>query len=497
MNSFWQRLTLSTLPLQQWWSTSYLHRLVGLLRSWRKDSRLMQYADLIGAGLVCLVFGLAPFISNTLIGILLIACGAYWVLLTISDDWEVENRDRQRTTDQGQESSLSPVAHRPSPNTPIHLLVLLYWSIATVATALSPVKKLAFVGWSKLTLYLLFFALMARVLRSPRVRSWVIGIYLHVALLVSSYGIYQKIYGVKQLANWVDPTSPTANKERVYSYLGNPNLLGGYLLPAIAFSLVAIFAWQHWGPKLLAVFMLGLNLACLYFTDSRGAWIGFVCLGIVLLFLLIYWWSNYLPKFWRIWALPLALGGFVGAIVLGVLVLEPLRDRVSSMFLGRGDSSNNFRINVWMSVIEMIKDRPILGIGPGNTAFNRIYPLYQRPRFSALSAYSVILEVAVETGLIGLACFLWLLLVTFTQGWIQLTRLRELADRQGCWLIAALASLVGMLGHGLFDTVLYRPEINTLWWLMIALIASYYSGRQGKGVDEWASGSVNGWMSRE
>lgn len=469
MNSFWQQLTLSTVPLQQWWSTSYLHRLVGLLRNWRQGSRLMQYADWIGGILVCLVFGLAPFISSTLIGVLLVACGAYWVLLTVSDDEAGEKEPETRDP-----VSFSGESRRPSANTPIHLLVLLYWGIATVATALSPVKSAALVGWSKLTLYLLLFALMARVLRSPQIRSWVIGVYLHAALAVSSYGIYQKIYGVKQLATWVDPTSPTANKERVYSYLGNPNLLGGYLLPAIALSIMAFFAWQHWGPKLLALLMSGMNLACLYFTDSRGAWIGFVCLGAVLLFLLIYWWSIYLPKFWRIWALPLVLGGFIGAILLAMVVLEPLRDRVSSMFVGRGDSSNNFRINVWMAVIDMIKDRPVLGIGPGNVAFNRIYPLYQRPRFSALSAYSVILEVAVETGIVGLVCFLWLLLVIATQGWTQLNRLREVSSRQGFWLMGAMATLAGMLGHGLFDTVLYRPEINTLWWLMIALIASHY-----------------------
>jgi len=31
-----------------------------------------------------------------------------------------------------------------------------------------------------------------------------------------------------------------------------------------------------------------------------------------------------------------------------------------------------------------------------------------------------------------------------------------------------------MLGHNVGDTVWYRPEVNTLWWLMVALIASYY-----------------------
>jgi len=42
--------------------------------------------------------------------------------------------------------------------------------------------------------------------------------------------------------------------------------------------------------------------------------------------------------------------------------------------------------------------------------------------------------------------------------------------------MGAIASMVGMLGHGLFDTVWYRPEVNTLWWLNVAVIASFYPG---------------------
>ena len=123
----------------------------------------------------------------------------------------------------------------------------------------------------------------------------------------------------------------------------------------------------------------------------------------------------------------------------------------------------------------MIKDRPIFGIGPGNTAFNQIYPLYQRPRYNALSAYSFVLEVAVETGFIGLACFAWLLLVTLNVALVQLRRLQKLGSRETFWLIGAIASMFGMLAHNTFDTVLYRPEVNTLWWLMVAIIASYYT----------------------
>lgn len=455
MNSVWQQVTLSNLHLYQWRGASYLYRLVGLLQSWRRGSWLMQWCEPLGGLLVALVFALAPFVPNALVGLLLVACGAFWGLLTLSDE-------------------IAPPQGLPQRMTPIHLLVLLYWAIATVATALSPVKKAAAVGWVKLTLYLLLFALMARVLRSPRLRSLIILLFLLVSLVVSVYGLRQWYFGAEALATWVDPTSTSAKLTRVYSYLGNPNLLAGYLLPAVGLSISAFFTWQRWLPKALALTMFLVNSACLVLTFSRGGWIGFVVCLFVFLVLLVYWYSVQLPEAWRPWAMPVLLGGSAGVILLAVLFVGPVRDRVLSIFVGRQDSSNNFRMNVWAAVVEMIRDRPILGIGPGNNAFNKIYPLYMRPRYSALSAYSLFLEIAVETGFVGLLTFLWLLVVTFNQGVQQLSRLRASANPQAFWLMGAIASMAGTIAHNLVDTVIYRPEISTLWWLMVAIIASYY-----------------------
>lgn len=455
MNSVWQQVTLSNLPLYQWRGASYLYRLVGLLQSWRRGSWLLQWAEPMGAFLVALVFALAPFVSNALIGLLLIAGAGFWVLLTLSDETESLPGLRLKIT-------------------PIHLLVLLYWSISIVATALSPVKADAAKGLVKLTLYLLLFALMARVLRSPRLRSGILTLFLHVSLIVSIYGLRQWFFGAEALATWTDPTSASADQTRVYSYLGNPNLLAGYLIPAVTLSLAAIFVWQRWLPKFLALTMFIVNSSCLILTFSRGGWIGFVVSLFVFLVLAAYWYSTQLPAQWRLWAMPVLLGGSAGLILLAVIFVPPVRDRAASIFVGREDSSNNFRINVWSAVVEMIRDRPILGIGPGNNAFNKIYPLYQHPRFTALSAYCIFLEILVETGIIGFSCFLWLLVVTFNQGVQQFRRLRTLGNYDGFWLAAAIAAMAGILAHGFVDTVWYRPEINTLWWLMIAIIASYY-----------------------
>ena len=441
--------------LGQWMSSSLIFgpllKLSARLQAWRSGSWLLQWSDAIALGLAALIYLVAPFVSTTLIGILLIASAAFWLLLVVT-----ESIDLQRLT-------------------PIHWLVGLYWLIATISTALSPVKTQAIDGWVKLTLYLLLFLWMTRIMRSPQMRSIIISVYLHIALLVSAAGIRQFFFGADALATWVDADSSLAGTTRVYSYLGNPNLLASYVMPAVMLSAVAIFTWQRWLPKALAVVMLLVNTACLVLTFSRGGWIGLLMGGFALVLLLVHWWSVRLPRFWRIWAIPIVLGVSAGFVCVAVMSVEPLRDRVASIFVGREDSSNNFRINVWMAVIDMIQARPILGIGPGNDAFNKVYPLFQQAGYTALSAYSVFLEVAVETGLIGLGCMIWLLLATLTQGWMQLQRLRQLRHREAFWLMGAIATMIGMLSHGLVDTVWYRPQVSTLWWMTVAIVASYYS----------------------
>jgi putative inorganic carbon (HCO3(-)) transporter len=474
----WTPLLLTGAALHQWQRDSWLARWIGLLGPWQRHSVLLAYGDALGAGAIALTFALAPFVSTSLIGVLMLAAAGLWFLLTVADGRSWRSRlDPTTETTAGATAKADPGAGF----TPIHLLILLYWGLNTVAMALSPVPRAAAVGWGRLTLYLLFFALMARVLRVRRWRSLLITVYLYVALVVSCYGLRQWFFGATALATWVDAASPLAKTTRVYSYLGNPNLLSSYLIPALMLSVGALFAWQRPVAKLLAAVMVGVNGICLVLTFSRGGWIGMLAGLTIAAIALVDWWSVKFSPFWRRWALPILLGGGTAFLAIAIALVEPLRLRVGSIFALRGDSSNNFRLNVWLSVIDMIRDRPWLGIGPGNSAFNSIYPLYQRPRFSALSAYSVLLEVAVESGLVGLTAFLWLLAVIGHQGIAALRRLRAVNDPHGYWAIAAIASVGGLLGQGFVDTVWYRPQVNMLWWLSVAIVASFYQGPQAPG----------------
>jgi len=210
----------------------------------------------------------------------------------------------------------------------------------------------------------------------------------------------------------------------------------------------------------------------LVLTYSRGAWMGMVASLGLLGLLLAMRQTRHWPPFWRRTLPLLLLVGSAVALVVLVTQVEPLRVRVMSLVAGREDSSNNFRINVWTAALEMIHDRPWLGIGPGNTAFNLIYPLYQQPKFNALSAYSIPLELLVEAGVPGLLAGLGLLLTAVRSGLSQGSGHGLLALPS----LAAVSVFVGLGVQGLTDTIFFRPEVQLVALFSLATLAVAASG---------------------
>ena len=174
------------------------------------------------------------------------------------------------------------------------------------------------------------------------------------------------------------------------------------------------------------------------------------------------------PPLWRRLLPGLLLVGGIALLAVLVIQVEPLRVRVLSLLAGRGDSSNNFRINVWLAVLDMIQARPWLGIGPGNDAFNQIYPLFQQPKFNALSAYSIPLELAVEAGIPGLLAGIGLL-VTNLRTAIGLWRGDGVFSLPA---LAVIAVIAGLAVQGLTDTIFFRPEVQLSGWFCVATLAA-------------------------
>ncbi|MBF2098756.1 MAG: putative bicarbonate transporter, IctB family [Gloeomargaritaceae cyanobacterium C42_A2020_066] len=426
-----------------WQRGSYLWRWLGRLSPWGTTSWTAAHLPLLVGGFWGLVLVLLPVAPNPLIGLLLLGGAVLWSLV------------RLVTPPQG--PALMDLWG----------LVLIYGAMVILAVVFSPVRPAAVDGGVKVLLYLVSFGLLTWTVGRPAWRSRLLLVYLLVSLGVAVYGLRQWFFGAETLATWVDPESPLANTSRVYSTLGNPNLLAGYLLPSVGWGLAALLTWRTWPTRLLAVTLVGLNGACLILTLSRGAWLGLAAMvGVMAILLGSRWWQQQ-PSGKARWLL--VLGVIVGLILLAGAAwqVEPLRLRLLSIAAGRGDSSNNFRLNVWAAVWDMVRDFPWTGIGPGNDAFNRVYPFYQRPNFNALGTYSIPLEILVEAGVFGFLAFVSLTLSILRHAWQNLGAIEGPAGR--VWQVATIGVLVGLMVHGLFDTVWYRPQVQLLWWFAVAL----------------------------
>ena len=350
----------------------------------------------------------------------------------------------------------------------INSWLLLLLGIAVVATGCSPVPLAAFKGLLKLLSYLGVYALMRQLLaEAPQWWNRIVAALL-AGQLVSAVLAIRQLYGdTAELARWADPNSVADGTIRVYGPLENPNLLAGYLIPILPIALVALLRWRSWPQRLFAATALALGAIALFLSYSRGGWLGMLAALGALVLLLVLRQTRQWPPLWRRLFPLLLLLGAAAVLVVAVTQVEPLRIRVLSLVAGREDSSNNFRINVWLAAIDMIQARPWLGIGPGNTAFNLIYPLYQQPKFNALSAYSVPLELLVEGGVPYLLAALGLLVASLRAGLAQL-------KGESSWALPALAAVAAIAGlgmQGITDTIFFRPEVQLTGWFCLASLA--------------------------
>ena len=431
--------------------TPLLLRWQGLLAA-AAPGRLGAQLPLI-AGLVlwALMAGL-PLVTRGGLSLLIASCGLLWIL------WALRTR--------------------PEGLGPIHLWLLGVLAVAVLATGFSPVPLAAFKGLLKLVSYLGVYALMRQLLATAPI-WWdrLTAALLAGQLITSVIGIRQLYGDPRSLARWSDANSLAEGTIRIYSTLDNPNLLGGFLLPTLPLALVALLRWPGLARRLFALTSLVVGLVALVLTYSRGAWMGMVvALAAICLFLVLRRSRSWPPLWRRLFPLLLLLGGTAALVVL-VAAVEPLRVRVLSLLAGREDSSNNFRMNVWSSVLAMIRDRPWLGIGPGNNAFNLLYPLYQQPKFNALSAYSIPLEWTVEAGVPGLLAGVGLFLCAVRTG------LRQLGADGPLVLpaLAAVAMFLGLAVQGLTDTIFFRPEVQLVALFGLATLAASVHGAAAPG----------------
>ena len=139
------------------------------------------------------------------------------------------------------------------------------------------------------------------------------------------------------------------------------------------------------------------------------------------------------------------------------------------------DASNVERINRWVSAFGMIEERPVFGWGPGTYQF--LYAGYQRAKYKTIittnfgdggNAHSEFIGPTAETGFVGLATVLALMVVALYTGISAYISAKQKNLR--VLSLAATLALISYYIHGIMNNFLDTDKLSLPFWMAIAII---------------------------
>ena len=358
------------------------------------------------------------------------------------------------------------------------LFLILYFILAIVSTINSTMPHQSLTGLSKTVLYLLYFYAALQYLRAHKdkipVFAMIIGACVSFEIAIA---FIQNYFDVLSAATWQDTArlNPELVLTRVYGTLkpSNPNLFGGYLVVAVPFLWLYCalnFVEKHHKRFLISLIFSVLAIPAIFMTGCRGAYIALFFMIITMLvgaFNICKFHYSKVYDFVKKYLHIIMIAG-VSACCAIMICVPKISHRILSIFAMRNDSSTSFRMNVYHSSWQMFQDNVLLGIGCGNKVFREVYGLYMLSGFDALSAYSIYLETAVESGIFALIFYLLFIFFLLKNGIKAFFSCGDLKTR--LYLTAGITGIIGVLSHGFVDTVYYRPQIQLIFWITVGMI---------------------------
>jgi O-antigen ligase len=222
---------------------------------------------------------------------------------------------------------------------------------------------------------------------------------------------------------------------------------------AAAFLVASRGAWPAPSTSFsLAALTLAASSWALVVSRTRNAWLGAVA-GLATVILVR------APR--ALWLIP---AGIAAVLVVGP---APVLDRLTVT-----DAASRDRYYMWQAGLDMIRDKPVFGQGPGMIL--AVYPEYrwaEAPNPRAPHLHDNALQIAAERGLPCLIWWVWLLAEAMGSAYRELPRGSSPGRAAGPdprWgAAAALAILVAVMVAGLFEYNFGDSEI-----LMFVLLAT-------------------------
>lgn len=401
-------------------------------------------------------------------------------------------------------------------------LVVLVWTMA-LASLTSPYSQTEglkeTLRWaSVLLVYLLALNITRPIHPTALLRSWR-GVGLVVCLLLAPAA--NGVYGLWQFITASGPPGfviAGGRFVRAYGTIGQPNSFAGAMNMAwpLAVALVvgaALREYHRWRaatavgerypipslPTLAAyggvVAAAGVLVAALGASFSRGGWVGAVAGGGVLLVALVAVWGQSLQRKLWLWA---GMAGAAATLLLLIgssgLLPETVTQRVSS--IGKNlrlfdvrtvqPKPENFAVAERMAQLQsswaMVVDHPLTGVGPGSYTLayeGRTFPLPSQPYSfhpwyaSRGHAHNYYLHSAVDSGLLGLAAYMLLLVLLVVQAYASLRRIQQAQGwfwhsvaAGGCGIIAGVAT------HNLLENLHVLNmgvQLGAVWGIVTAI----------------------------
>ena len=166
-----------------------------------------------------------------------------------------------------------------------------------------------------------------------------------------------------------------------------------------------------------------------------------------------------------------------------------LSNHISSVTNVKTDASNLERINRWICAIEMFKEKPLTGFGPGTYQFE--YGQFQTSEFKTYistnhgdqgNAHSEYLTYLSETGLPGFLIYLVLVFYTIQLGIQNYHRIID--KKEKVMLLAILLGLITFFVHGLVNAFIDQDKMAFLVYASMAAIALFdIQNRKNKTID--------------
>jgi len=302
------------------------------------------------------------------------------------------------------------------------------------------------------TALLLLYLISADITTRERMMKLLGFIYLAV-VLSALFAVYQGIVGVAVSESLTDLELNQGVPGRVYGTLANPNNYAEFLV--MMTPVAAIFAVKVrriWLRIPLCV-GIGLPFLALLMTYSRSCWISMMLVAIVFVY---YANKKLIPAFFLI---------CVAAIPF---LPDSVMIRIASL-LNSQDSSNMFRIYVWMGTIKMVRDYFLTGIGLGPESFAVIYPAYANINalVGAPHSHMVYMELVIELGILGFFSFMWFMLRLWKDSACALLRSHVQTNR--LVLIACLSSLIGIAFAFGVEYVWYYPRTFFAYYVLAGI----------------------------